>query len=362
MMDRLIARSPACVLAAAHPMVAVCVPVRDEAELLSRLLDALDRQTGVGPGRVQVCLFFDGCEDDGIAYVRARAPAFRNGLSVALGTRGRTPNAGRARAQAIALGVEVLGGDEDALLLSTDADSVPRADWIARSCHALLIADVVTGRIVREDGERDQAQTRIEAYYDRLYTLRRTIDPVPWEPPAAHHFTGGASLGFRSAAYAALGGFCPLACGEDALMIDDAGRAGLRVRRDRNVVVGTSSRRDGRAVGGLASGLRALGGRWGDADAILVAHPADTAWQWHAQAHARRAFDCLARPAARAALAAAISLTPNHVLGVARDCPNAEAFAMRVVPTVPGGERRVTLAAAEPIVSLLSRTHHARAA
>jgi len=28
-------------------------------------------------------------------------------------------------------------------------------------------------------------------------------------------------------------------------------------------------------------------------------------------------------------------LTGDHVIGVARDCPNAEAFAMRVVPALP---------------------------
>ena len=344
-----------------HPPVAVCVPVRDEAALLPRLLDALDRQAGVDPRRVHVCLYFDGCDDDGIAFVRARAP-LRHGLSVALGVRGAEPNAGRARAEAMALGVRAVRGADSAIVLSTDADSVPRPDWIGRSCHALLYCDVVAGRIVRENGERDQAQNRIEAYHDRLYALRRMIDPVVWETSPAHHFTSGASLGFLAGAYTGLGGFRPRPRGEDALIVDDAARGGLRVRRDRAVVVDTSSRRHGRAIGGLASELNSLGRRWVDADAVAVTHPEDAAWQWHAQAHARRAFEQVAHAAVRTMLADAIGLTPDHVLGVARDCPNAEAFAMRVVPTVPSGDRRVTLAAAERILSILARTHHARAA
>ena len=38
---------------------------------------------------------------------------------------------------------------------------------------------------------------------------------------------------------------------------------------------------------------------------------------------------------ARTAFGQRIGLDADHILGVARDCPNAEAFAMRVVPAAP---------------------------
>ena len=52
-------------------------------------------------------------------------------------------------------------------------------------------------------------------------------------------------------------------------------------------------------------------------------------------------------------IAAAIGLGDDHVLGVARDCPNAQAFAMRIVPVPPGGMRRIDLPAAEAVLRML---------
>ncbi len=341
--------------------IAVCIPVRDERALLPSLLDALDQQTGVDLARVCICFFFDGCEDDGYNFVRKRTAGLAYDVALAMGPRLPKPNAGRARSAAMAVGLAHVARASGGLLLTTDADSEPHADWLSAACRALQTADIVAGRIVRDGGGRDPVQTRIEAYFDRLYALRRSIDPVDWEPVDCHHFTGGANLGFRASAYQALGGFAPRASGEDALMIDDAGRAGLRVSRDARVLVTTSSRRDGRAMGGLASALAVLDSDGAADPMALVTHPADAAWQWHAQARARAWFDRLTNVAACSQLASAIGLTPDHVLGVARDCPNAEAFAMRIVPTVPGGERHVPLQAAERVLASLESDWQAAA-
>ncbi len=353
------------IAAAQHALVAICVPVRDERTLLPRLLDALEGQTWIDPVRVHACFYFDGCNDDGVDFVRARAAGMACRTVIEVGARSDEPNAGRARAAAMTLGQACLADVADAVLLTTDADSVPHPDWIASALRALRAADVVAGRIVREGGVQDRAQARIEAYFDRLYALRRAIDPVVWEPSGGHHFTSGANLGFLATAYRALGGFAHRTCGEDALIVDEAARAGLRVRRDAQLVVETSSRRDGRAIGGLASALASFDRDKADgnkAAAVTVAHPADAAWQWQAQARARAAFTAIERPSTRNALAAALALTPDHVLGVARDCPNAEAFAMRVAPTVPGGERRVSLHMAECALTKLERSRQPCAA
>jgi hypothetical protein len=184
-------------------------------------------------------------------------------------------------------------------------------------------------------------QDRIETYYDALFAWRRRIDPVAWEAPATHHCGGGANLGIRADAYRMLGGFLPLASGEDARLLDDASRAGLRVRRDAACVVCTSDRRTGRAVAGLASALRQLDTT--DAQTLEVAHPADMAWQYRMHAAARTAYEV----GSLDAVAAALGLTLDHVRGVARECPNEEAFAMRIVPIPPGGMRSVPLPMAE---------------
>ena len=80
-----------------------------------------------------------------------------------------------ARAAAMVIGTARVVGVAGAVILTAAADSAPRPDWIAAACRALESADVVAGRIVREGGGRETAQARIEAYYDRMYALRRAI-------------------------------------------------------------------------------------------------------------------------------------------------------------------------------------------
>jgi hypothetical protein len=206
---------------------------------------------------------------------------------------------------------------------------------------------VVTGRITRAGERPCPLQDRVEAYYDRLFALRRRLDPVPWEAPVTHHHSGGANLGIRLGAYRAVGGFVALASGEDARLVDDAARAGLRVRRDAACVVHTSDRRVGRASGGLSLALRHLDGI--DAARVSVAHPADAAWQYRHQAAARAAF-AAGQPQG---IARALGLAEDHVAGVAADCPNGEAFAMRIVPVPPGGVRTVALPVAEAELAAL---------
>ena len=316
--------------------VAIGVPVRDEAALLPRLLAGLASLdlTGVA---ATACLFLDGCRDASGAILRAAALPMP--LRIGLGEGRAQPNAGRARAAAMTLAQE----SDPIVLLSTDADSVPRGDWVQAALHALSVADVAAGRIVR-GGAVDPLQARVERYWDRLHALRRQLDPVPWEEGGNHH-GGGANLAIRAEAYRALGGFRPLPAGEDALLLDDAARAGFRVRHDPAMVVETSARRQGRAAGGLAASLRAL-----DAGGLpRVPHPAGATWQYERHAAARAAFAAGDWPQ----LGASIGLTADHVLGVARDCPNAEAFAMRLVPAPPGPERLVPLAEAEAALTVL---------
>jgi hypothetical protein len=325
------------------------VPVRNEAAELPRLFEALDRLHPVdGGGGTAVCLLLDDCSDasEAIAAAYARRSRHRVVLGRAAGS---AVNAGRARHRAMALGLGEVG-DAGALLLTTDADSQPAPDWLDAMTVALAAADVVAGRIVRQGGRPSPLQDRLDLYYDALFALRRRLDPVPWEAAATHHHGGGANLGIRAAAYRALGGFVPQPSGEDARLLDDAARAGLRVRRDAASVVHTSDRRQGRATAGLALTLRHLDE--GNAAAVRVTCPRAMAWQYGMQATVRAAYLDERLDLA----AAALDLTLDHVRGVARDCPNEEAFAMRIVPAAPGGMREVPLPIAEAELAGLAAT------
>ncbi len=326
--------------------VIVCVPARNEQDALPALLRALAALEGAS-GLV-VCIYLDGCSDMSAALLRETAPALPFRLVVESGGSANVANAGVARRAAMAMALRGLG-ESDGLIFTTDADSEPRHDWITMGRRALAVADVAAGRIERVDAARDPEQSRIETYYDRLHRYRRMIDPVAWEARDTHHFSGGANLAVRASAYRALGGFRPLPTGEDATLLDDAGRAGFRVRRDGAMVVDTSSRRSGRVAAGLAGTLRALDAGWQPS----VAHPRGAAWQWRTQAAARRSFATIGDNAVRVALGERLDLSADHVLGVARDCPNAEAFAMRIVPAPRTENEMVSLTEAEAILTIL---------
>jgi hypothetical protein len=329
-----------------QPPVAVCVPVRNEAAEISGLLDGLAAQAGCDLAAVTLCIFLDGCSDESGAILRRRAPSLPFPVMVRAGAPHQDANAGRARRAAMAVGRAALGA-RHGLLLTTDADTVPANDWIARNVEALSGADVVTGRIMRGTAQPSLLQDRIESYYERLVSLRRRLDPVPWDSVDPHHFTGGANMGFRVHAYDAVGGFAELRSGEDARIVDDAARLGLRVRRDRTSLVHTSSRREGRAAGGLAAHLHALD--HSPSASASVAHPADMAWQYAMHARSRLSFERRQFEP----IAQLLALPLDHVIGVARDCTNGEAFAMRMVPAPLHGMREITLEEAEASLAAL---------
>ena len=337
--------------------VSICVPLRNEQEALPLLLAAL-AGLDLPPTRLAVFFLLDSCTDDSERVLRRAAAGFPHPITIARGIPSVDANAGRARRAAMALGLDHARSSPCDILLSTDADSQPRADWVRAALHGLALADVVAGRVIRSATDRDVAQSRVEAYFDRLHALRRTIDPVPWDASAGSHHSGGANLGFRAGAYEQLGGFRPLRSGEDAVLIDDASRAGMRVRRDPAMVVETSSRRHGRAPGGLAAALREIDGH----GLPSIAHPAAAVWQYRLQADARRVFGTIDDRRAVAGFGDLIGLSPDHVIGVARDCPNAEAFAMRIVPAAPFANPMIAFGDAELALAALARTAFVEAA
>ncbi len=325
----------------------ICVPARNEEQALPGLLRAL-AMLETDDAVPDVCIYLDGCEDGSAALLQRAASEMPFRLITEIGEAHEEANAGAARRAVVAMGLARLG-ERDGHVFITDADTCPRRDWIVAGRAALAQADIAAGRIVRRQADADPVQSRIERYYDRLHLYRRRLDPVPWEAQDTHHFSGGANMAVRASVYRRVGGFRPLATGEDATFLDDAARAGFRVRRDGAMVVETSSRRTGRVAGGLAGALRALD----TGAAPLVPHPRGAAWQWQAQAAARHAFRTIGDVATRIGLGEKLGLTADHVLGVARDCPNAEAFAMRVVPPFAGRQDMISLADAEEALGAL---------
>ncbi len=330
--------------------VAIGIPVRNEAERLPRLFTALSCQGARFP--FTVCLFFDNCSDGSMELSARLAPSLPFPLVSERDDRGAGPNAGKARGRAMALAMQVA---PTGYVLTTDADSVPDLNWVKANVDALMHSDIVAGRISRAVSPAQDLQQRVSSYFDRLHLVRRWLDPVPWEDGCTHHWTSGASLGFRTPVYAALGGFSGLPNGEDAAIVDAAMRAGYRVRRDARVEVQTSSRRQGRALQGLAAALTHF-----DIHAEMpdVVHPDDEAWRFRMQAKARACFE----QRNLSPLAAALRLDEAEVTRAAHESVNGEAFAAKLVGKPPSGTRLVSLAHAEVVLGTLETSILAGAA
>lgn len=265
--------------------ILVCVPVRDEEASLPRLISAFQNQNSLFPRSVSFCFLLDGCRDRSAEVLQAAASALEGNVHLDFSPPA-PPSAGRARRAACLAGLSF--APDAQFLLTTDADTIPAPDWIVRTLDGLAHADVVAGHIIRDNAESCPLRFRQEAYHARLHRLRRHLDPVPYDPLPSHPSLGGASLGFRRETYEALGGFPPLASGEDRTLVAAARRQGWRVRHDAAVRVVTSGRTAGRAPEGLAAELAALPA---SPQELAVTDPRAAVEFYQMQAWLRRAFD-----------------------------------------------------------------------
>ncbi|MBO1330286.1 hypothetical protein [Streptomyces sp. VRA16 Mangrove soil] len=138
----------------------------------------------------------------------------------------------------------------------TGADSTVPVRWLARqTAWARRGHDAVLGTIrlalAGHTGQR-AARSRHDAVY---YRTRPPLGvTTPWEHPHVH----GANMGVAAAAYLRVGGFAPLATGEDRDLVARLSATGHRIARTDDHPVRTAHRLRGRAPGGLADLLASL--------------------------------------------------------------------------------------------------------
>ena len=117
-------------------------------------------------------------------------------------------------------------------LLSTDADGTVTPGWVREHLDlANRGADAVAGGVVLDLPDNP---------------------PPPGEPPWPDHPIYAANLGILADAFAQVGGFPAIDCGEDHAIVARLRSAGFRVVAGAPGSVRTSARTRGRAAGGLA--------------------------------------------------------------------------------------------------------------
>jgi hypothetical protein len=240
----------------------VCVPARNEAEALPRLLHSLGAQDGTEGSRLRVLVLANNCSDDTAGAARRAAEQARLDLRlIEASLSPEVAHVGTARRTALDAGAAWLEaeGVADGILLSTDADAVAPQNWVIANLRALKGAELVGGRLVIDDSHAPpdaglaELHRRIECYWAGVRALEAAIDPPPYDPEPRHGDHVAASLALRAELYRAVGGLPVIPCGEDNALVALVRRHGGRVRHCPAVSIRVSARRDGRVEGGMAT-------------------------------------------------------------------------------------------------------------
>lgn len=269
----------------------VCVPARNEAARLPRLIDALASQNW--PGVIALAVAVNNTTDDSIAVIDRCRQDHRARLAIDI-TQVDFPaqqaHAGSARRLAMEMGAALLSGDDSDILVSTDADVRPPADWLSNITAAMARgADLVGGRIMIDPDEplppgAALLRASLDRYWSKVRAIEDSIDPVAWDAQPRHGDHTGASLAITLRAYRDCGGVPPIACGEDRALVAAAVARGARLVHPDDVWVHVSPRCDGRAAGGMADDMARLVAA-GESPAPLLMPDFD---HWRARAQWRR--------------------------------------------------------------------------
>lgn len=221
--------------------VHVVVPARDEEEALpahlAALTTAVARLRRTWPQlRVAATLVLDRCTD-GSAVLAVRAAAARPWLEVVEVGHG---NVGLARSVGVDRARDRHADlDPDRVwLASTDADSLVPATWLLH--HARVAASgvgLLTGTVRPMD--------LVPAVSARWYDVHPRLGE-------GHPYVHGANLGTTLAAHDGVGGFAPLATGEDVDLVERLRTAGVAHLASDVAPVLTSGRTAARAPAGFA--------------------------------------------------------------------------------------------------------------
>ena len=124
----------------------VVVPAHDEERTIASCLEALAEQT-VPRDAFETIVVADACTDETVAVARRTADRLGLALTILTGPGAGTGPARRLGMDAAATRLGALGRD-DGLIATTDADSQPAPDWLARQLsHVARGAEVIAGLI-----------------------------------------------------------------------------------------------------------------------------------------------------------------------------------------------------------------------
>lgn len=238
---------------------AVAVPVKDEAALLPRALDALLTAMHSFPARGGIVFVVNDTADASAAIIRRRLRKARIAFAIVeISFAPEIRDAPHARRLALDIAWRYA---PDGVLLTTDADSYVGPNWIAsRLSHIAAGYDLVCEDVRLDAHELALLPAQVaavgeaeRAYFEASNRLWRMWTDKPAECFA--YRASGASLAIRSDAYCKIGGLPTPPIGEDSALCEAVLAEGLKVAMPNEGDTRTSARLTGRAQGGCGACL-----------------------------------------------------------------------------------------------------------
>lgn len=238
----------------------VAVPVKDEAALLPRALDALLTAMVSSPMRGGLVFVVNDTTDASAAIIRRRLQKALVAFAIVeISFAPEIRDAPHARRLALDIAWRYA---PDGVLLTTDADSYVGPNWIeSRWFHIASGYDLICEDVLLDAQELALLPPHVaavgeaeRAYFEASNQLWRT-----WTGKSAECFAyraSGASLAIRSDAYCRIGGLPTPPIGEDSAMCEAVLAAGLKVAMMNDCETRTSARLLGRAQGGCGACLK----------------------------------------------------------------------------------------------------------
>ncbi|MGL5837131.1 MAG: glycosyltransferase [Sphingorhabdus sp.] len=242
--------------------VVIAVPARNECDLISSCLRALDIASAtVKQCSVAIVVLVNNSSDKTAQIARRFAARHARLFVEETWFDPAVAHAGTARKKAMDRAAVLAG--HDGILMTTDADSEVSPDWIAANLVELSQGvDAVAGTIAFKPHHRlkllpmlmaRKQEWELAGLQARLATL---LDPLPYDPWPTHIWEWGASLAITTEAYRAIGGLPCVPIAEDRALATALFRNDRKLRHSHAPIVHTSPRLAGRAPMGFADLLR----------------------------------------------------------------------------------------------------------
>jgi glycosyltransferase involved in cell wall biosynthesis len=222
-----------------YDRVAVVIPAHNERASLPACLRAVLTASLCVPLPVVTIVVLDACDDGSSELAGDYGPDVH---FVQIDAN----NVGSARAAGFRYAQSLYPSDTKCWYATTDADSRVDPNWLVQQLD--VRADMVLGVVRVADWQEHPAE--LADRYEQKYRAG--------ESDGSHDHVHGANMGFRAHAYWRVGGFRPLATGEDADLVARFEDTGYRIHRDGDLTVVTSARSEGRAPRGFAHLLNTL--------------------------------------------------------------------------------------------------------